>query len=229
MSEFQINVKTTAFEVNGIQLVLQDVATSGTLEVIKKDIEQNAYGINELHDPTLILDLGAHVGMVSIYLAKKFPNAKIIAVEPFPINLVNFVKNLEINECKNVAIVPKAITGDARLIDLGCVENNTGGCIPDYGHGKPHIESWTLNTLFERLIPPTEQVSFIKMDIEGFEFEVLPTFTHWEQVKDAGIELHNKLGSMGAELPQIKETIEWLKTKPIKGRLWTPPLEAFIA
>lgn len=221
----QIRVKTERYNLKGIELFVQDLATSGTLEFVAKDIENNAYGIHDISpDPKLIVDCGAHVGMVSMYLAKKHPNAQIIAVEPFSINLINFEHNLRINEITNVSIVKKGLTSDGRLIDLGCSEVNSGGVCPHWGTGTPHIPSCTLS----ELLAPYEKVDFLKLDIEGFEFEILPHFNDWHKIQDAGIEIHNKMGSYGGTIDEIKALKAHLKTVPITGKMWTPPLEAFI-
>lgn len=220
--------KLHEFDLNGIKVLLQDLSTSGTLDVVKDDIKNNAYGINDIKEScfdtsNVIIDLGAHVGMISIYLSKKYPKAQIIAVEPFPLNWTNLEANIALNGCNNIQVVKKGITKDSRMIDLGCTRVNTGGAIYLYGLGKPYIETVTLSDLLE----PYEKVSFLKMDVEGFEFEICPNFNEWGKIHNAGIEIHNKMADLGGNLAEITELKEYLHTRPVTGFMWTPPMEAF--
>lgn len=221
----EFKVKLYEFDINGIKVLAQDLYTSGTLEVVKDDLLTNAYGLNDISDPGsgVIIDLGAHVGLVTCYLAKKYPDAKIIAVEPFPLNVANLRANIELNQVSNVTILEKAITKDRRNIGMGCTHVNTGGAIYLWGDGSKTIETITLDDLISQF----PRVQFLKMDIEGYEFEVLPEFTLWDRIVDAGIEIHNKLEDLGGTIDEVKALIAFLEKQPIKGKLWTPPLHMF--
>jgi FkbM family methyltransferase len=61
-----------------------------------------------------VVDIGAHVGVISICLAKKFPFIKVYAIEPNPLNYACLKRNIEINEVSNVTAINKAVSGDAR-------------------------------------------------------------------------------------------------------------------
>lgn len=47
---------------------------------------QGKYGFTPNHAPARILDLGAYVGYAAVYLANRFPGARIVCVEPVPAN-----------------------------------------------------------------------------------------------------------------------------------------------
>jgi FkbM family methyltransferase len=61
-----------------------------------------------------VIDVGAHVGVVSIYLAKKFPFITVYAIEPDPQNYACLKRNIELNGVTNVTALHKAVTGDGR-------------------------------------------------------------------------------------------------------------------
>src|SRR5262249_55611848 len=61
-----------------------------------------------------MIDVGAHVGTLSIYLAKKFPFIKVYALEPNPLNYACLVRNIELNGVANVIAINKALSGDGR-------------------------------------------------------------------------------------------------------------------
>jgi FkbM family methyltransferase len=60
------------------------------------------------------IDIGAHVGVMSIYLAKKFPFIHVYAIEPDPENYDCLKRNIELNGVTNVTVINKAISGDGR-------------------------------------------------------------------------------------------------------------------
>src|ERR1700733_11933508 len=82
--------------------------------------------LNGLYDcqlresPEVIFDLGANIGLSTVYYANKFPTAKIIAVEPDPSNFALLEKNCE--PYRNVTLVQGAVwkaAGSVRLFDSG--------------------------------------------------------------------------------------------------------------
>ena len=62
----------------------------------------------------VVVDVGAHVGVVSIFLAKKYPFIRIYAVEPEPRNFACLKRNIELNGAANVTAINKAVSGDGR-------------------------------------------------------------------------------------------------------------------
>jgi FkbM family methyltransferase len=60
----------------------------------------------------VIVDVGAHVGVFSIYLAKKYPFVRIYAIEPDPINYGCLLRNIELNGTRNVTAINRAVSGN---------------------------------------------------------------------------------------------------------------------
>ncbi|MEX0829694.1 MAG: FkbM family methyltransferase, partial [Nitrospirales bacterium] len=58
------------------------------------------------------IDIGAHVGGMSIYLAMKYPFIHVYAIEPDPENYDCLKRNIELNGVTNVTVINKAISGD---------------------------------------------------------------------------------------------------------------------
>jgi FkbM family methyltransferase len=52
------------------------------LEVILKVLAMHEYAVRFPTNPKLIIDAGANIGISALYFARKFPNAKIYAIEP---------------------------------------------------------------------------------------------------------------------------------------------------
>src|SRR4029453_308456 len=60
----------------------------------------------------ILVDIGAHVGVMSIYLAKRYPFIKVYALEPDPVNYACLIRNLELNGVTNVTAINAAVSGD---------------------------------------------------------------------------------------------------------------------
>jgi len=61
-----------------------------------------------------LIDIGAHAGVMSIYLAKRYPFIKVYAIEPDPVNYACLIRNLELNGVTNVTAINMAVSGDGR-------------------------------------------------------------------------------------------------------------------
>lgn len=67
-------------------------------------------------EPSTIVDLGAHIGMASIYFANKYPNAMILAVEPSSANFLRLKKNTQ--RYKNITPINAAIWSQSGSVTL---------------------------------------------------------------------------------------------------------------
>jgi FkbM family methyltransferase len=59
-----------------------------------------------------VIDIGAHVGVASIYLAKKFPFITVYALEPNPQSFACLQRNIELNGVTNIIAINKALSAD---------------------------------------------------------------------------------------------------------------------
>jgi FkbM family methyltransferase len=126
-----METKTFSGEINGISLNFIDLINSGTPSCVFTELQRDDYGLEQivLSPEDVIIDIGANIGMFSIYAKKKF-GCKIIAFEPVPINFKNFKKNIELNnlsiedfELHNVAITSQ----EGNIIQIGTPPYNSGG------------------------------------------------------------------------------------------------------
>ena len=138
--------------------------------------------------PRVIVDAGANVGMASLYFAHRYPDAKIIAVEPEKSNFVMLAKNVQ--------AYPKIIPVQAALwnwdgeISISEPEaRSEWGFITREGPGTK-VRAITIQTLMREM-----QISFIdllKVDIEGAEKEVFEKCDWMQGVRCLMIELHDR-------------------------------------
>lgn len=120
--------------------------------------------------PEIIIDLGAHFGDTTLYYHARFPNAKIIAVEPSPENyerLLNNTKNIG-----NIICVQAAVGMRNEMVQLNLVGSTFGhSLIKREGSTEfVSVRQLTLGSLFEEV--GIKKADLIKFDIEGAEFDL---------------------------------------------------------
>ena len=100
-------------QVNDQKLLLARHHNSGLDEAIGR-MTSDYYLLQTatFRDGDAAIDIGAHVGVMSIYLAKKFPFIHVYAIEPDPENYDCLKRNIELNGVTNVTVINKAISGD---------------------------------------------------------------------------------------------------------------------
>jgi FkbM family methyltransferase len=170
----QQHINPTGFEtvIDGITLDLEDDPEGGVTKIVCREAS-TSYGLASIpfEDGDVVIDIGAHVGVISIYLAKKYPGIKIFAFEPVPENFQRLKRNLEANHVSNVVAANLAVTGDGRdLILTGNPEQNSGGISAFAGGGRTfHAVSTTLREIMSGF----ERCKLLKIDCEGAEYEIL--------------------------------------------------------
>jgi FkbM family methyltransferase len=105
------------------------------------------------------LDVGAHVGFWSMWLAKEFDFVH--AFEPVESHAECFSKNVL---SKNVSLHENAVGGTAGYAGLIQDEENSGKAHIGYGS---QVEVITIDSL------ELEKVDLIKIDVEGYELQVI--------------------------------------------------------
>ncbi|HEY2363859.1 MAG TPA: FkbM family methyltransferase [Candidatus Angelobacter sp.] len=170
-----------SFEIHGVFLSVYDGCSSLATSRVAEELLNDVYGLQniEFRPGDIVVDVGAHIGLVSLYLAKRWPFLQIFAFEPHPINHANFARNLRLNNVSNVSLFQQAVTADGRSIMLRLVDSNTGGASAVFDMAGAYtvgpVESVTLQEIFDKTIAPTQRCRLLKIDCEGTEYEIVPS------------------------------------------------------
>lgn len=151
---------------NGLSITLESWEDLTTAWVV---FFGNEYNLNA-RDKTVV-DLGANIGAFSLHVAHSLPNVKIYSVEPFPSTFAKLCENIQRNhldsriECLNVASV-----GESQPVYM---DENDG--IPSHSRKTDakaglKIQGLSLKDIFNRF--GLTHVNFLKVDIEGAEYEL---------------------------------------------------------
>lgn len=137
-----------------------------------------------------IVDLGAHVGLVSLFYLQYFPRAQIVCVEGNPVNRRLLRRNLLAFQ-DQVHIVEGAVSSTPGVVLFDSADRSWEGHMSqDARHGQPTV-SYGMHEILAMCGLPT--VNLLKIDIEGAESEVLSTRNEWLRSVDLIIiELHGE-------------------------------------
>lgn len=119
-----------------------------------------------IDEDAVCLDIGANIGLKTLFLSRHVSKGRVVAVEAAPGVAARLRENLATNSASNVECVEAAI-GD----HIGAVRFAEASA---YGHIAPdgvEVPMLTVEEVAHRLSLP--RVDFIKIDVEGFEFSIL--------------------------------------------------------
>jgi FkbM family methyltransferase len=140
--------------------------------------------IDNLEEGALLWDIGANVGLYSIYAAK-VKKCKVYSFEPSVFNLELLARNAFINDLStNIFIVPLPLSMEIGINKLNMSSTSWGGAISTFGNnaighdGKPMNKVFDFSTLGITMdyavdflnIPKPD---YIKMDVDGIEHFIL--------------------------------------------------------
>lgn len=134
------------------------------------------------------LDLGANIGMTSLWLAKKYPLSKVIAVEPDPRNAALARQNLEVNGISG-HVLEAAVGPQDGIGQFAFSDHSIMGKLSD--EGVP-VTVMSVETIMKKFA--ISQFALVKIDIEGGEEALFDGPSDWLRHTDAIIiEFHPEL------------------------------------
>jgi len=132
------------------------------------------YDLSFPNSPAYIVDAGANVGLASLYFLRRFPQARVISIEPDPENFAIAQKNLAPfgDRCHLVNAALWSTAGTL-FISRGTFRDGRHWAtqtLPLQAAGEETVQARTIKSLTNEFRFP--RVDLLKMDIEGAEVSV---------------------------------------------------------
>lgn len=140
--------------------------------------------------PATIVDLGANIGLATRFLAHKYPEATIIAVEPDQENVILLKKNLEGHgRCHVIQAAVWPVDGTVELERDGL--RHSAFRVKEAADHEGTVEAITIPHIMRKF--NLERIGLLKIDIEGAEREIFDAkdLAWLDRVDRIAIELHD--------------------------------------
>ena len=160
--------------------------------------QENIYDC-QLNENPYIIDCGANIGISLLYFKERFPKSRVLCFEPDDMNFELLKRNVQVNKLTDVEIRKEAVwtedtclhfSNDANMASKVEMANRENTRLVDAVHLDKFIK---------------HKIDFLKMDIEGAEFQVLKSITNkLDLIENMFIEYHGTY-------KQSEEFLELLK------------------
>jgi FkbM family methyltransferase len=165
----------------------------------------------------IVVDVGAHYGRYTLIASKCVgPNGKVVAIEAHPNNFELLNRNIKLNELKNIRSLNYAAYSKEEKIKLylpneqqlgQSIYNTVMSNRAETQENFVEVKANTLDYLLQSNGIKQEEVNWIKIDVEGAEYEVLKGAKDiLSKSKDISllIEIHNLSGGTNLYKPIIE-------------------------
>jgi len=184
--------KAGVYDLNGIKICFNNGPElyHSLIEIFVEDI----YNIEFNNLQPYILDCGANIGLASIYLKNKYPEATIIAFEPDNHNFRLLSKNVAQKNWENIDIRNEAIWKEDCMLNFSSAGTLGSKIISN----NESVDSDNFNTKAVRLKNLlNRKIDFLKLDIEGAETAVISDCANeLSCIENMFIEFHGHFNKM---------------------------------
>lgn len=189
------------FDVAGKVVRLRDIPGSPWAADVLDEFARKMYGITDLAfaPGDVALDIGAHIGGVSVVLALLHPDIRIVSYEPSSSNFAMLCANLEENGITNVTPVQQAVMGERGELTLTWSPQATAGSTVGLSEGSrlareaagwssETVQCVTLDDVFAT--HAIERCSWLKLDCESAEWGIAARTGVLDRIDRISMELH---------------------------------------
>ena len=157
-----------------------------------------------------VLDVGAHIGIFSLYASALNPTVKIYALEPEKVNFALLLKNIFANKLENVKVHKIALAGKTEKRELVLAPDSINHHLAGAGDENAAADSKRESV---PAISPADffktyniaAVGLMKMDIEAGEYEVFENMSDedFSKIHNIILEYHDYGGRSHREIEKI--------------------------
>mgnify|MGYP002755117032 FL=1 len=175
---------------------------------------QSSYNINLNFTPSVIIDCGANIGLTSIYLSHKYPEAKIIAVEPEESNYQMLLRNT--HNYPMITCLKSGIWNKSCYLEIIDNHASNWSFMVKETDQKEGIVAISIQEIVKKY--NLQSIDILKIDIEGSEKEVFGSdLEAWLPItKLLIVELHDRY-KHGCSMALFKALSNYNYDLDIKG------------
>lgn len=186
--------------------------------------EYNPKGF-EINKSDIVLDIGAHKGVFSIFASYFAKKGRIYSFEPFKENFEGLKRNIKLNKMKNIIVINKAVSNKTGTKDLILSDSSTKHSFyfnKDNKTKKVKVKTISLKDFVKQ--NKINNINFLKIDAEGAEYNILFSCPNeiFKLIEKISMECHNlnkkyNVFSLRNFLKNKGFDVEIIKTGSYKG------------
>ena len=144
----------------------------------------------EIKQNDVVIDVGAHIGLFTIYASQFCTNGKIYSFEPVTENYQLLLDNIKLNNLNYVTSFNQAISNSNDSIELFLNNDESGHSMFSKSSKSVKIDSISLQTFFDE--NQINHCNFLKLDCEGAEYEIIEKLPlkYFKMIEKMVIEYH---------------------------------------
>jgi FkbM family methyltransferase len=182
---------TVIFETkNGIKIMLRTNSTDLMALTHVWLIGEYSKQDFQIKKTDVVIDVGAHIGLFSLYASQNCTKGKIFAFEPIKENYEILESNKKLNDFSNIQSENCAISDVTSKITLYQSNDESGHSRFIQTNNPVEVASKSLNDFFKE--NRLESVNLLKLDCEGSEYEIIDSLEdkYFEMTEKMIIEYH---------------------------------------
>ena len=157
----------------------------GDIQSIREVWYDECYRLPFEIPPRVLVDLGANIGLTSVWISRHYGVSWVVAVEPVPSNVRLLRENFARNRVPGVVLEAAVGARDETRSFVTTRESNLG----HLGSSGKRVRALSMATILDAT--PDHQTDLLKVDIEGGEAELLSGDLSWlQRVGSVVIEFH---------------------------------------
>ena len=144
----------------------------------------------EIETDDVVLDIGAHIGLFTLFASQFCTNGKIYCFEPIKENFELLQENIKMNNLENVIIFNVAVSDQTTPIEIFLNEDFSGHSMYVPSLQPIYVESTTIEKIFND--NHINNFDFVKIDCEGAEYPIIDSIpdSYYKKIKKMIIEYH---------------------------------------
>ena len=188
-----------------------DIMQLGTVWLVE-DYEVSGFNIN---NEDIVIDIGAHIGLFSLFVSQYCKNGKIFSYEPIEKNFRILKENIELNKIKNVIYFNSAVSNQSNKLKIFIDSDDSAHSIFESDRDFIEVNSTTVKSIFDE--NKIKKCNLLKLDCEGAEYQIIESIPkeYFLKIDKMIIEYH-----IANENPELyKKLIQNLKDNSFKIKI----------
>jgi FkbM family methyltransferase len=135
---------------------------------LTEDYDVSGFNIN---NEDIIIDIGAHIGLFSLFASQYCKNGKIFSYEPVEKNFSILKENIELNKIKNIIHFNSAVSNQLNKLKIFINSDDSAHSIFESDETFIEVNSTTIKSIFDQ--NKIENCNLLKLDCEGAEYQII--------------------------------------------------------